>query len=404
MLKMDRPLDGAVSEAPHIQAQSSDVIYHLLKKSPDDLASWALRQVRSLSAPGVDVEQSEIFRLVCALSSVSAEQREILITNAFGGLRALPEDQKTETIRLAIPVLGAVEQLTNSPSSVTAQSSPLVENLERLAAEVARELPTAELAAMADSAHREAENLAQPEFMSAATALDDGERKQFTKVLVTSNLLPEEKREVVEGILTPGGLIDTLAAAFRWAAMVPKLNAVFLLLAIVELLIACLCCRSCPPLLVWLVVDSSISVATVVFAGLLAFSLRPIYNTFRTDVKGMAERWQLAANCGAGTGGRLQKAAPGVSPVLAIVCIVLEAILALVTLVWTVVGAVKFTTTGQACDSGPLVVCAVFVGLRMSVLMSLTLLTFKAVANFKQVQSAMDAPGPTSGYGTFQST
>jgi len=408
---------GGARRAP--DPEGMRVMEDLMRRSPQEVANWALDQAHELGKAGANVEAMPVFKLAGVLNSAPKEMKQALVQKTMAGFGDLPASRRVEAVRLAMQSSDIMQRADNYELQRTAMShhaaamqrlasleaqqaqrnpndlnastgsaqadlrldvpqDPLVENLLRVAKEARfDEMPKGELQGMAAAAQGEAVRLVQPQqLLDVVAELDPAEREQLTEALIEARVVPEEQRGVLEEAVRPGGYSDKLAAALGLAAKAQKYAWVFIALPVAEFILALVLQQlSCgTPLVAWLRLDALLALFCAVAAYFSGHVLGPVYEKLNADPVGAVQRWQTVGD-GRSWKARLETAVPGVqfeTYRMGGIGLAVVVVLILIGAVWAIIGVLELMATALfGCSIVTTFCCILFIGMRFGCVVGL---------------------------------
>lgn len=381
----------------------------LLRRPPEELATWALDQVNELSRPGADLEQSQLFKLAGTLQAAPPEQKQALVKSAMAGFRELPPARKAEVVRVAMQtssVMQRQEQRRQQRQQQAAASgdvaprprlvregsqsdeeqplmSDLAVNLGRLAQEAKFDtMSPEEVKSMQQAVQEEVVKMAQPQqLLDVVAQLDEGDREHLSEALVEARVIPEDRRPFLEEAVRPGGYADKLIEALHYVAVARKYAWIAIVMPLVEFIISGVLGLAAGDsiLITWLRMDALLALVVAGTGYCCAVTLAPVYRELQEDPMGVMQRFQVD-DPHEGLNEKVAKALPGVEAetwrnggILACVSLLGIALGA----VWAVIGIPEFLAAlAFGTNGGVLLVSLVFIGARLGIIVAVVMLLY----------------------------
>eukprot|EP00397_Hematodinium_sp_SG-2012_P036414 GEMP01039313.1.p1 GENE.GEMP01039313.1~~GEMP01039313.1.p1 ORF type:complete len:286 (+),score=51.61 GEMP01039313.1:174-1031(+) len=215
--------------SPYSPRQNVNVADDPLRAFPEDLARFVMRAASNLHYE-TRIENNGLFHIAHQFSMMNQIQRELLIQRTLQGVQALPTRERADFLREGIEIMKATATPTQGAYGAQTRGSsgsPPTQILQNLAQVIQAtgvdSLTDEEAAATTESMYREIgkAGIASPRtLVEMAAELRPEERRELTDTLVQIQLIPPEKREVIDEAMQPGGHLDQINSALSYWKLV----------------------------------------------------------------------------------------------------------------------------------------------------------------------------------------
>jgi len=281
----------------------------------------------------------------------------------------LPPREQAESVRLVLKSAELFNCEEGGQQGLEAAPPPLVVNLMKVA-NVAKleEVPDKTWCGLVEAMGAEAAQSVQPAHMvELLTELGTNDREQLSGLLVESNLVPKEHERALTDIVRPGGFADKLQTGLAWVAVIRRCLPALIALPALELWLAYGLLAHGGLLMVWLRLDTWLTVVLSIVAAFAFLAVNQILHFLKDDPVGAFRRgWSNGGSFKA----KVQAALPGMPLVAckkALLGVAGVATLACCSLAWAAFGLLLLPVALLCgCSLGTFLISALVISLRAS--------------------------------------